>query len=190
MSDNDNKIKKIQSVITSLEMKNQPTSPTPPMPAEKIAIMRAESPSLEFYRFLYNTVGEEWLWWERQVMSDDKLIKIISDDKVKIYVLYVRGVPAGYCELDCRVPKEVELTFFGLMKSYIGRGLGKYFLRWTIDQAWDQHPLRVWVHTCTEDHANALPIYQKAGFVAYAQETIEIDDPVAVIADLKKKSLL
>ena len=33
------------------------------------------------------------------------------------------------------------------------------------------------MNTCTEDHPNALPMYQRAGFVVYAQETIEIDDP-------------
>ncbi len=186
MSDTKSEIKKVESVITYLEMTQQPVSPTPPMPAEKIAIMRAENPTVDFYRYLYKTVGEEWLWWERRTWSDEKLFSIISDPKVEIYVLYVRGVPAGYCELDCRNSKAIEIFFFGLMKGFIGRGFGKYFLRWTIDQAWDHHPERVWVHTCTEDHPNALPTYQKAGFVPYAQETEVIDDPVAVLAQYKE----
>ena len=72
---------------------------------------------------------------------------------------------------------QVELVFFGLMPEFIGRGLGNYFLRWAIDQAWTHDPDRVWVHTCTEDHVNALPIYQKIGFEAVGQETIEIVNP-------------
>jgi len=185
MSDFATTIKKIESTITFLEMRTQPTSPTPPMPAEKIAIMRAENPTLEFYRFLYNAVGDDWLWWERRVMADDDLLSIISDPELKIYVFYVRGVPAGFCELDCRKSGSVEIAYFGLIRKFIGRGLGKYFLRWTIDQAWTNNPDRVWVHTCTEDHPAALSTYQKAGFVPYGQETEMIDDPVAVIANLK-----
>lgn len=147
------------------------------MPAEKIAIIRAENPSVEFYRFLYNGVGKDWFWWERNLIDDGQLLSIIHDAEVKIFVLYLRGVPAGYCELDCRKRGVVELAYFGLMPDFIGRGIGKYFLRWTIDQAWSYAPNRVWVHTCTEDHPVALSNYQKAGFVVYAQETVELDVP-------------
>lgn len=156
------------------------------MPAEKITIMRAENPTAEFYRFLYNGVGRDWFWWERESISDGDLQSIIQDPEVKIFVLYVHGVPAGYCELDCRQRGAVEVAYFGLMADFIGRGFGKYFLRWTIDQAWSYHPDRVWVHTCSEDHTAALPNYQKAGFVVYAQETVEIDDPDAIMAKIKK----
>ena len=180
------KIKQIESTITFLEMKSQPTSPTPPMPADKNAVMRAEDPSVEFYRYLYNTVGGDWLWWERRVIDDETLLSIIHDPEVYIFVLYVRGVPAGYCELDCREKGSVELTLFGLMGDFIGRGYGRYFLRWTIDQAWSYHPDRVWVHTCTEDHPAALSTYQKAGFAPYGQETVMIDDPKIVIANQKR----
>ena len=167
----------ITSVVTSLEMRTRPTSPTPTLPAEKLAILRAEKPTISFYRYLYNTIGEALLWWERRVMDDDALAAIIWDPGVEIFILYVRGVPAGYCELDCRTPDAVELVFFGLMPEFIGRGLGKYFLRSAIDQAWTHDPERVWVHTCTEDHVNALPVYQKAGFEAVGQESIEIVNP-------------
>ena len=86
----------ITSVITNLEMRGRPTTPTPVLPAEKIAILRAESPTISFYRFLYDTVGGEWLWWERRVMDDETLGTIISDPQIEIFILYVRGVPAGY----------------------------------------------------------------------------------------------
>ncbi len=168
---------KIESIVTSLEMRERPTSPTPPMPAERIAILRAESPTTAFYRFLYNTIGGPWRWWERRVMDDDTLSKIVSDPGLEIYVLYVRGVPAGMCELDCRNRKNVELAYFGLIPEFVGRGLGGYLLRWGVDQAWSHDPERVWVHTCTEDHAAALPMYQKIGFQPYEQKTEIIDDP-------------
>ncbi len=168
-----------ESIVTSLEMRERPTSPTPPAPAERIAILRAESPTVSFYRYLYNTIGAEWRWWERRAMDDETLGAIIGDPAVEIYVLYVRGVPAGICELDCRTAGEVEVTYFGLMQEFIGRGLGGYLLRWGVDQAWarDPAPERVWVHTCTEDHPAALPNYQKIGFEPYEQHTEIIEDP-------------
>ena len=170
---------KITSVITNLEMLEPPKSPTPPIPAVKIALLRAEKPTASFYRYLYNTVGNDWLWYERRVWDDETLLKTIHDPMVEIYVLYVRGVPAGYVELDRRTPPEIELAYFGLIPDFIGMGIGKYFLRWGIDQAWSYNPSRLWVHTCTEDHVNALPTYQKAGFNVYGQETIEIDNPMS-----------
>jgi hypothetical protein len=59
---------------------------------------------------------------------------------------------------------------FGLIPEFIGQGLGRYFLQWTIDKAWRSQPRRFWLHTCTQDHPAALPNYLKAGFVAYKEE--------------------
>jgi len=56
--------------------------------------------------------------------------------------------------------------------DFIGQGLGKWFLQWTIDKAWSDGPKRFWLHTCTLDHPAALPNYSKAGFVLFKQEAI------------------
>ncbi len=167
----------ISSVITYLEMTERPTAPTPATPVAKLALLRAEQPPVSFYRYLYDTIGEEWLWYERRQLDDEALAAIIHDEQVEIYVLYVGGVPAGYSELDRRAPADIELAYFGLMPEFIGRGLGLYFLRWSVDQAWTYEPDRLWVHTCTEDHPNALATYQRCGFVPYKQETVEFEDP-------------
>ena len=169
--------RKLTSVITYLEMTERPTSPTPPVPVMKIALFRAEKPSGAFYRYLYNAIGKDWLWYERRRMDDETLAMIIHDEQVEIYVLYAGGVPAGYSELDRRDGPGIELAYFGLMPEFIGRGLGRFFLRWTVDQAWIHEPARLWVHTCTQDHPNALPFYQRCGFIPYKQESVEIDDP-------------
>ncbi len=167
----------LKTVVTFLEMTKRPTTPTPPRPALPIALMRADNPTTAFYWFLYDSVGEPWLWFERRLLSDDDLRQIIEDKRVELYVFYIGGVPAGYSELDCRTPGEVEIAYFGLMPEFIGRGCGRYFLRWTIDQAWIREPDRVWVHTCDLDHPRALRTYQKAGFEPYRQEPEEFADP-------------
>lgn len=166
----------IEVTITSLEMLARPARgpARPPRLTEKIALMRAGRPTVGFYRYLYNAVGEPWLWYERNRLSDTELAAIIQDEKVEVCVLYYDGTPAGYAELDFRREGEVELAYFGLIQDYIGLGLGRYMLDWAIDAAWSRDPRRLWVHTCTLDHPAALPIYQKAGFVPCGQETIEI----------------
>ena len=167
----------ITSVITYLEMTERPTSPTPARPAQKIALLRAENPPVSYYQYLYREVGRDWLWWERLSMSDSDLAAIIQDEKVEIYTLFVGGVPAGYGELDRRNSPDIELAYFGLMPAFIGQGLGGYFLRWMIDQAWTYDPKRLFVHTCTEDHPAAIHNYQRHGFVPYDQITEEVPDP-------------
>lgn len=168
---------KLALVVTYLEMTKQPTDPGPPVPALKLALFRAENPTVAFYRFLYDTVGGPWQWYERRRMDDDELAAIVQDPAVEIYVLYVSGVPAGYSELDLRKMPDIEVAYFGLMPEFIGRGLGTYLLRWTIDQAWTREPKRLWVHTCNLDHPRSLGLYQRAGFTPYGQEASVIDDP-------------
>jgi len=168
---------KLECTITYLEMRAPPTDPGPPVPAVKLALMRAEQPSVAFYRFLYETVGSPWMWYERNRLGDNELSAIISDPGVEIYVLYVGGAPAGFSELDLRRLPEIELAYFGLMPEFIGRGLGPYLLRWTIDQAWTNTAKRLRVNTCNLDHPRALGLYQRCGFVAYKQKTNLIDDP-------------
>jgi len=87
-----------------------------------------------------------------------------------MHVLHVEGVPAGFAELDRRVAGEVELAQFGLTPEFIGQGLGKYFLSWTLQKAFASGPRRVWLHTCDKDHPNALPNYVKGGFAVYKEE--------------------
>lgn len=168
---------KLEEIVTYLEMKAAPPLPPAPRRSEKLALMRAENPTVSFYRYLYDAVGAPWLWHERRRMDDESLRAIIQDPLVEVYVLYVAGVPAGYAELDRRVEGEVELAYFGLMPEFIGRGLGGYLLRWVAAKAWKRGVHRVWVHTCNLDHPRAMSVYQRMGFVPYRQETNIIPDP-------------
>jgi GNAT superfamily N-acetyltransferase len=175
--DNENEPKKLECIVTYLEMREPPRHPNILSGRHKIALMRAESPTVSFYRYLYDTIGEEWLWWERRALDDEALAAIIHDPEVEIFVLYYDGVPAGYIELDLRIAGEIEIAYFGLIPEFIGRGLGAYLLGWALDEAWQREPERVWLHTCNFDHPKAIAVYQRVGFTPYKQETTQIDDP-------------
>ena len=167
----------LRVTITYLEMHSRPGTEVRAPRLEHIAILQARQPTTSFYRYLYNHVGQQWLWYERRALDDNALLEIIHDPAVSIHVLYFDGVPAGYVELDGRIDREVELAYFGLLPEFIGRGLGPWLLSWALAAAWDRDPSRVWVNTCDLDHPKALLYYQKAGFVPYHQETLEIRDP-------------
>ena len=163
---------RLEVTFTYLEMREAPKRPPahPPVIKHPIMLTRIMEPTIGFYRYLYNTVGEPWLWYERRIMEDEKLLPIIHDDKVEIYCLFVGGVPAGYAELNRRDLRDIALSYFGLVPDFIGQGLGRYFLEAIIDIAWSYHPSRFWLHTCTLDHPSALQNYQRRGFSPFDQK--------------------
>ena len=167
----------LEVTVNYLEMHRRPTSSLRPPPHKGVTILQAHQPTLSFYRYLYCHVGGPWLWYERRAMDNKTLLAIIHDPAVSIHVLYFDGVPAGYVELDSRVSQEIELAYFGLFSEFIGRGLGPWFLNWTLDTGWNCEPSRVWVNTCNLDHPKALLCYQRAGFQPYRQDFIRIRDP-------------
>lgn len=143
-----------------------------PTPRDGLTVIHAQSPTVPYYRSLYDAVGSEYYWLSRRKLSDAELAAIIDDPMNDLHVLHVEGTPAGFAELDRRQPNEVELVQFGLLPDFIGQGLGKWFLQWSIDKAWSHQPKRFWLHTCTLDHDAAVPTYKQAGFVQYKQEAI------------------
>jgi GNAT superfamily N-acetyltransferase len=141
-----------------------------PPPRPGLAVVHARNPTVAWYRALYDAVGRDYDWTSRRKLSDDALAALLNDPRLEIHVLTVDGAPAGFAELDRRIEDEIELVQFGLTAEFIGQGLGRYFLQWTIDKAWSYSPRRFWLHTCTKDHPAALPNYLKAGFAVYKEE--------------------
>jgi GNAT superfamily N-acetyltransferase len=168
---------RIDDTVTYLEMFERPPARPLPAPMGKLALMRAEAPTVSFYRYIYETVGTPWVWFERRQMSDKALEAEILKPTTEIFVLYVGGVPAGYFELNAAEARQTELCYFGLVPDFIGRRLGPFLLNAAIEQAWSRPIERLWVHTCTFDHPRALPLYQRAGFVVYARRQVSFDDP-------------
>ena len=166
--------------ITSLDMRAPPGTPPNDATAAAMAGMRIERafrPSVPFYRFLYNTVGEDWLWSDRRRWTDDHLAGVVQHRDVELWVLHIDGQPAGFAELDGRQPKQTELAYFGLLPPFLGRGLGPKLLDFAARRAWIRPISRLWLHTCTFDHPAALETYCRCGFVPFASEARWVEDP-------------
>jgi GNAT superfamily N-acetyltransferase len=147
-----------------------------PDPVDHVRVDHVPQPSVEQYLALYNGVGESYLWTDRNRMEKQVLEALVQSPGIVIHQLIVDQRTAGFSELDARNPRDIEVAYFGLFPDFIGRGLGKYFLTWTLRYAWSLRPRRVWVHTCDLDHPAALPTYLKAGFEVFHTE--QIDQPL------------
>lgn len=163
--------------VTQLEMTAKPTRPAPPPPLGRHVLLRAEPPTVSFYRYLYDTVGANWLWTDRREWDDDRLTARLTDERTGVYVLYVNGTPAGYGELFQESDQVTDLAYFGLIPEFIGRKLGPFLLWSLLDIAWMRPIRRMTVDTCNLDHPKALAHYQRAGFVPYAQRVVRRPDP-------------
>lgn len=155
---------------TFLEMAREQFTPTL-LDDPDLVVMQAREPLPEFYRFLYGTVGRDYEWVDRLGWSDEQLRDHMTNPAITILVLYVRGTPAGYAELNTAAREPgTDLAYFGLFPAFHGRGLGKHFLSVAVQRAFDDGATRVWLNTNTLDGQHALANYRARGFVPYKTE--------------------
>jgi len=159
--------KTVETTVTFLEMAAHPLHHVPPPINMKLVLVQAHEVPVHFYRYLYDTIGQDHNWIDRRLMSDDALAEAISRPEVDIFVAYVDGCPAGYYEIDASDADVAWIAYFGIVPDYHGRGLGKWLLSEAVASAWATKPRVVRVETCTLDDPRALPLYQKMGFVPY-----------------------
>lgn len=148
---------------TFLEMTEPPRTPPVPLPFG-CEVKRWQRPGLVEYRRLFRAVGGEWGWSGRLIQKQEELEKTLAAKTNEIYRIHTEGKVAGFAELDRSVAGQAEIAYFGLLPAFIGHGLGRFFLDWTIRKAWEGGTRRVWLHTCDRDHPKALAAYLKAGF--------------------------
>ncbi len=161
-----------ETVVTFLEMKAEPLLHIAPPSRLKLMLVRAEKPTLGYFRYLYDAVGRSVHWQHYGSLDDAGLAAIIHDDKVEIWVAHVNGQPGGFFFVDARpAPEHVELELLGVLPQFQAQGLGKWLLAEAIRACWARKPQRVIVETCTLDSPAALSLYQKLGFEAYDRKT-------------------
>ncbi len=122
-------------------------------------------------RFLYAWVGNPWHWNEKLSWDEQRWRAYAESDDLRTFVAYEDAAPAGYYELY-KEGADVQIAYFGLAPSYIGRGLGRGLLEHAINDAWEWGASRIWVHTCTLDHPHALANYQARGFCVFKTEEV------------------
>ena len=130
------------------------------------------------YREIYKKVGSKYSWLGRSNMSNDDLEKIIPNKKVEIHLIKKGSKNIGFFEIDYSKDylkkKELRIVHFGLIDSYIGKGLGVKLMNKAITRAYCLNIDKVILQTNSLDHPKALPFYKKYGFEIFSEETKDI----------------
>ena len=142
-------------------------------PPDEYSVKIVEPKDFELNKFFYKNVGSSLHWVDRLVWTEKQWIKYISDEKVKTYILKNQDDLAGYFELIFHKDNnEVEIAYLGLLEEYYNKKLGSYLLSAAIKNSFLYNPRRVWVHTCSLDHKNALNNYISRGMKIFKTETV------------------
>jgi len=134
-----------------------------------------KSGDFQINKFFYKNIGKKHNWVDRLVWTEQQWIKYTSDKKVKTFVLKIKDDFAGYYELIFHKDKnEVEIAYLGLLEEYQNQNIGSYLLSTAIKNSFLKKSKRVWVHTCSLDHRNALKNYKARGMKVFKKEFISI----------------
>jgi len=131
--------------------------------------------NFQLNKFFYKNIGKKHHWVDRLIWTEKQWIEYVSSKKVKTYILKHESDLAGYFELILHTDKnEVEIAYLGLLEEYQNKKLGSHLLSEAIKNSFLNKPKRVWVHTCSLDHKNALNNYISRGMKVFKKETITI----------------
>ena len=146
------------------------------VPQLECLVQKVDPEDFQINKFFYKNIGKKHQWTDRIVWSDKKWIEYSSNPKVETYILKVLNDFAGYFELILHPDlKEVEIAYLGLLELYHNKKLGSHLLSTAIRRSFEKEDIkRVWVHTCTLDHKNALDNYLARGMKIFRNETIKI----------------
>ena len=161
--------RQLETTITLLEMTKPPHRSIKHSPPVPVAILKADNPPVQFYRYLFTQVGRDYYWPSRADMSDKSFISVIEDENTEIHFLYYGGWPGGFCESGHVEDGVVEIRYFGLVNECMGIGIGSFFFGQMLHLLWSEDIHKILIETCTLDHVRALPLYQKYGFTPYGQ---------------------
>ena len=143
--------------------------------SEDYSIKIVEPRDFQLNKFFYKNVGKNHHWIDRLIWTDQQWSNYTSDNKVKTYILKNKDDLVGYFELiSHKDKKEVEIAYLGLLEEYYNKKLGSCLLSAAIRNSFSDKIKRVWVHTCSLDHQNALNNYLSRGMKIFKKETISI----------------
>ena len=156
--------------INSIEDLNKGTDPQ-----DEYSLNLLEPKNFQLNKFFYKNIGKKHKWIDRLVWTENQWIDYVSSEKVKTYVLKYKEDLAGFFELIFHSEKnEIEIAYFGILEEFQNKKLGSYLLSQAIQKSFQIDINRVWVHTCSLDHKNALNNYIARGMKIFKTETIRI----------------
>ena len=144
-------------------------------PSEDYSLNLINSSNFQLNKFFYKNIGKKHNWVDRLVWTDTQWIDYVSNKNVRTFILRNKDDLVGFFELIYHYKKkEVEIAFFGILEEYQNKKLGSYLLSEAIKNSFKKDIDRVWLHTCSLDHKNALGNYLARGMRIFKSETLNI----------------
>ena len=143
-------------------------------PSDKIVLELLDNKNFELNKFFYKQIGKKHQWIDRLVWQDQDWIKHVSNENLKTYILKEDEELVGFFELIFD-KNECEIAYFGILEEYIGKQLGGYLLSESIKASFNIGSKRIWVHTCSLDHRNALKNYLSRGMKVFKSEILNLN---------------
>ena len=144
-------------------------------PNINLVLNKVDLPDFQLNRFFYKEIGKKHQWVDRLIWNDQNWSDYLNSSNVKTYVLKLNYDLVGYFEqIFYKDKTECEIAYFGIIEEYIGKKFGGYLLSEAIKKSFYAKSNRVWVHTCSLDHKNALNNYLSRGMKIFKSETINL----------------
>ncbi|MDC1096111.1 GNAT family N-acetyltransferase [Pelagibacteraceae bacterium] len=145
-------------------------------PKDSYEIVRDVKKNFKINKFFYKQIGIDHYWRDRLVWSDKEWAKYVAKENFETWIMKKNDELVGFYEQEFHPSiKEVELINMGILKEYRGKKLGSLLLKHSIKVATSKNPNRMWVHTCSLDHAHALKNYESKGFKIFKEEEINFE---------------
>jgi len=143
--------------------------------SDEFKIFQINPPNFQLNKFFYKNVGKKYRWVDRLIWTDVQWEEYVNDTKVNTYILKHLNDMVGYFELIYhKKSNEVEIAYLGLLEEYFYKKLGSFLLSSALKKSFLKNPKRVWVHTCSLDHKNALNNYLSRGMKVFKEEIVSI----------------
>ena len=144
-------------------------------PSEDYSLSLIDPINFQLNKFFYKNIGKNHKWVDRLTWSEEKWINYVSNESVRSYVFKFKDDLVGFFELIFHQKKnETEIAYFGILEEYQNKKLGSYLLSEAIKKSFENKVNRVWVHTCSLDHKNALSNYISRGMKIFKTEILNI----------------
>jgi RimJ/RimL family protein N-acetyltransferase len=151
----------VEEIVTQLEM--TAADQLNPAPLVEGVTLRAVDPG-PLIRDLHLRIGTPHAW-PSVTRTDEEWERWLAEPERRYRLVEYGGEVAGAADFEPQRDGDVEITTFGLLPEFVGKGLGGYALTLVVADAWAlPGTRRVWLHTSTLDHPNALPNYLRRGF--------------------------
>ena len=142
---------------------------------ERSSIQLIQPPDFQLNKFFYKNIGNKHKWVDRLIWTESQWLDYVSNKNVKTYILKCKEDLVGFFELIHHPEKkEFEIAYLGILEEYHNKKLGSYLLSEAIKESFKNKIERVWVHTCTLDHKNALNNYMMRGMKIFKTEIVNI----------------